>query len=447
MSQSVDTARLEAELDNFDPDTRRAALAGLLAAVAGQEIVFPPPNADLNMHCHSFFSYNAYGFSPTRLAWLGRTLGWAAAGLVDFDSLDGLTEFLHAAQALDLKACAGLETRVYIPEFSDYVMNSPGEPGISYHMGVAVPAPADESNAKFLANLRTISASRNRDLVGRVNAYLDPVALDYERDVLPLTPSGNATERHICLAYAKRAAGRAARGRSRRLLVRAPRAPKRSALDLPAGPKLQGLIRAKTMKQGGVGYVVPDRGSFPKQADTNRFILEVGGLPTHTWLDGASEGERRLAEVLEVSMSTGVVALNVIPDRNYGANAEDKLARLYQAVEIARGFDLLLVAGTEMNSPGQKFVDDWASPNSRRWRRTSSTPPTPSTPTPFSSARAALAIPATGPPRTSLTAGARNDFFSALGQRLQVAQENWLAEATPEVAPDTLLTMVDDECQ
>ena len=49
---------------------------------------------------------------------------------------------------------------------------------------------------------------RNREMAARVNAYLDPVAIDYERDVLPLTPAGNATERHMLLAYI-RAADRA----------------------------------------------------------------------------------------------------------------------------------------------------------------------------------------------------------------------------------------------
>ena len=37
---------------------------------------------------------------------------------------------------LDLKACVGIESRVFVPEFSDQVINSPGEPGISYHMGL-----------------------------------------------------------------------------------------------------------------------------------------------------------------------------------------------------------------------------------------------------------------------------------------------------------------------
>ena len=49
--------------------------------------------------------------------------------------LDGLDEFWDATRKLDLKACIGLESRVFVPEFSDRVINSPGETGISFHMG------------------------------------------------------------------------------------------------------------------------------------------------------------------------------------------------------------------------------------------------------------------------------------------------------------------------
>ena len=40
------------------------------------------------------------------------------------------------------------------------------------------------------------------------------------------------------------------------------------------------------MKRGGVGYVAPDRGSFPEMAKMNRFVAEAGAIPTVAWLDG-----------------------------------------------------------------------------------------------------------------------------------------------------------------
>jgi len=114
------------------------------------------------------------------------------------------------------------------------------------------------------------------------------------------------------------------------------------------------------MKRGGAGYVVPDKGSFPLMADFNRFVLAAGGIPVVTWLDGTSKGEQAIEELLEVGMSAGAAAINVIPDRNYGVGiADEKLKNLYEVVELAEKLHLPVVEGTEMNSPGQKFVDDF----------------------------------------------------------------------------------------
>src|SRR5690606_24103844 len=134
-------------LNDFDPAVRREALDGLTEAAGKGRVELPEQTQWHNMHCHSFFSYNGYGFSPTAIPWKARTLGLFAVGLVDFDVLDGVEEFLEATAKLGIRAAAGIEPRVYIPEFARHVINSPGEPGISYHMGVGfVPgSPADES--------------------------------------------------------------------------------------------------------------------------------------------------------------------------------------------------------------------------------------------------------------------------------------------------------------
>jgi len=356
-----DLARLEQKLDSFDRRERRQALAALQDEVQQGRVDLPSPTDRVNLHCHTFFSYNAYGYSPSRFAWLARKAGLAVAGIVDFDVLDGLDEFQDAGAQLGLKTCTGLETRVYVPEFADFVINSPGEPGISYHMGVGFPgSDLEPPLSAFLRRLRTTSEERNRALVQRVNDYLRPVVLSYDEDVLPLTPSGNATERQICLAYARKA--RSLLTDSSELaefwVEKLGAAPE--DLDLPEGLHLQALIRLKTMKRGGVGYVQPDSGSFPRVAETNQFILAAGGIPTHTWLDGTSEGESRIEELLAVAMSTGVAAINVIPDRNYTAGSPGpKLENLHRVVAVAEDLDLLVVAGTEMNSPGQPFVDDF----------------------------------------------------------------------------------------
>ncbi len=131
--------------------------------------------------------------------------------------------------------------------------------------------------------------------------------------------------------------------------------------DAPAaGAKLQNLIRAKTMKKGGVGYVQPGKGSFPLMADMNRFVLESGAIPTLTWLDGTAEGEKSLEELFATAIASGAAALNIIPDRNYTPGVKDqKLQNLYDVVEMAEKHHFPIIVGTEMNSPGNKFVDSF----------------------------------------------------------------------------------------
>ncbi len=432
---------LEQQLDSFDLAERQRALSALCDMADSGQIDLPETGEFVNLHCHTFFSYNTYGYSPTKFAWLARKAGLAVAGTVDFDVLDALEEFQQARAKLHLKGCSGMETRVYVPEFSTRVINSPGEPGISYHMGVGFPsAKVPDSERDFLKGLKETAQKRNQDLMARVNEYLRPVELDYEQDLLPLTPAGNATERHMCLAYARKAAAHFGDDQAladfwaEKLGVGA------ETLDLPEGRNLLNTIRAKTMKRGGVGYVQPDEGSFPLMADTNRFILASGGMPTHTWLDGSSDGEQAIEELLDVAMSTGAVAINVIPDRNYTPGKQDaKVKNLYQVIEVAQQRDLVVVGGTEMNSPGQKFVDDFSTGELA-----------PLLPVFLRGAHIVYAHSVLqqqcGLGYTSEWArqrfsdrAARNDFFTLLGRSMQPDQETNLAGLSDTATPEEVL--------
>ena len=345
--------------NDFNPSIREK----ILNEAAGTES-FPEAQPILNAHAHTFYSFNYKGYSPTTFALEAKRAGLEIGGIVDFDVLDGLDEYWAASRRLDLKACIGLESRVFVPEFSDRVINSPGEPGISYHMGTGFTTTEIPKEAQtFLDGMRQTSEQRNRAMVERVNAFLSPLELSYEQDVMPLVPKGNATERHLCLAYARKAASQypeesALRNFWSDKLGVAPEDLK----DVPDGRGMTDLIRAKTMKQGGAGYVQPDSGSFPKMAEMNEFVLQCGALPTMTWLDGCSAGEEAIEELLEVARSTGVAVFNIIPDRNYTPGTKDqKLLNLQKVVEICKDLNMPLLGGTEMNSPGQKFVDDFDS--------------------------------------------------------------------------------------
>lgn len=355
--------QLEQQLDRFNLAERKAALKQILAGLADGRIKVKPVGRRVNLHAHTFFSFNCYGYSPSKFAWLAKKEGLAAAGIVDFDVLDGADEFLDAAAALNVRGCASIETRVYVPEFSDLVINSPGEPGIAYHMGSAVPFGTLSGAGKvFLDRLKETAQRRNREMMERVNAYLDPVRLDYEKDVLPLTPAGNPTERHLCLAYARKARVVCKDDMALLAFWKDKLGCSLHPQDFPESPALLNAIRAKTMKKGGPGYVAPDAGAFATMQQMNEFVLAAGGIPTLAWLDGTTEGEQQIERLLDIAMNTGVAALNIIPDRNFTPGVEDqKLANLRQVVALADARGLPILVGTEMNSFGQKFCDDFES--------------------------------------------------------------------------------------
>ncbi len=354
--------QLETQLNSFDATERARALALLAEKAASGEISCQAPRDWVNLHCHSFYSYSGYDFSPSAIAWMGKKLGLSMLGLVDFDVLDGVEEFHNAGRLLGIKTIAGMETRAYIPSFSTREINSPGEPGITYHMASGFINGDIPAGAQDVANdLVNGAKARNLQLLGAVNPFLAPVELDYDQDVLPLTPNGNATERHICQAYENKAE------------EIFPDADKRAAFwteklgDCPDNsPKLQGLIRSKTMKRGGVGYQQPEEDTFPLMTAINDYALATKALPTITWLDGTTQGETDIGELLDLHQAAGAAILNIVPDRNWNiadeATKKTKVANLYKIVELCNERELPIIVGTELNAPGLKFVDDFDAP-------------------------------------------------------------------------------------
>ena len=358
--------KLESELNSFDPATRANSLDSLIShAQPGSTRPAAEANT-LNMHCHSFFSFNAFGHSPSSLAWLGKNGGFALMGIVDFDVLDGVDEFLSACGKAGIRGTAGIETRVFVPESAAQEINSPGEPGVCYHMGIGFSSSkAPENVAPILIDLGRRAAERNQQILSRVNAYLDPVTIDYEGDVLPLTPAGHPTERHLVAAYIQ-AAGRSTADPVAFWAEKLDTPPAEMSTIMSDALRFQNLVRARLMKRGGVGYVQPQSGMFPSLESFHKLVVACGALPCAAWLDGTTATEQAGEDWLEFLVRKGVVALNIIPDRNWNIPDPEtkriKVRNLHRVVEIAQKMDLPLNIGTEMNSFGQKLVDDLSIP-------------------------------------------------------------------------------------
>lgn len=355
------------QLDSFCAETRRTALRSLTESTS-----FPPTGSNLNLHMHSFFSYNAQGFSPSRLAYEARCAGFWAAGLCDFDLLDGRDEFLNAALILGLRSVVSVESRVFVPEYATQELNSPGEPGVAYMMGMGFATPQDHAPAHtpaqpdtVLDNMRHTAQERSAALIERINAKLPQIAISMEKDVFPLTPTHNPTERHIITAYLRQAA----------LLFQPDEltqfwaellnnsADQIAQLSLP---QMEEQLRTRLVKRGGIGYQQPTPQSFPPLTTFINWIKTQGALPTYAWLDGTTTGEAEPNRLLDDFCDMGCVALNIIPERNWNLadpqEAERKQALLHQIIASARARNMVIAIGTELNRQGQPFVDNLATP-------------------------------------------------------------------------------------
>jgi len=359
-------AELETHLNSYDSSARSEALRKLALLAQRGEARLEPETDVVNMHLHTFYSFNALGHSPVSLAWLAKQQGFKAAGIVDFDVIKGVDEFLVGCEIMGVRGSAGIESRVFVPEYGAQEINSPGEPGVCYHMGIGfTSSQVPDTVAAILDDLGQRAAERSRGILARVNAYLDPVTVDYEIDVLPLTPAGNPTERHMVLAYVQ-VAQRAIPDQAAFWAGKLGIAPDEIGALMNDSAAFQNLIRAKLMKRGGVGYVQPDSGMFPTLESFHELIVACGALPCCAWLDGTTATEEAMEDWLGFLTDKGVVALNIIPDRNWNFPDPEtrriKVQNLYDIVELARELDLPLNIGTELNSFGQKLVDDLARP-------------------------------------------------------------------------------------
>lgn len=353
------------ELDSFDAAVRKNAFDRIVKEIESGAIATDPASDWHNMHCHTFYSYNFMHWSPLHVVLAAKILGLKYLGKVEFDVLNGLNEFTDACKRLNIAHAVGMETRVFIPEYADREINSPGECGVAYHMGLGFKSETLTGKAAaFAKDLAERAGKRTRTVVERVNAALKDLQLDFEQDVLPLTPAGNPTERHVCSAYrvkAEKQFGDQAMAFWTAALKLSPEKAEKTAKSIV---ELEGSIRSALMKSGGPGYIKPDATSFPSLVEMNGFVEECGALPCAAWLNGFSAGEKDPEELLAFHKSKGLKAVAIIPDRNWNISDPVKKAaaieNLYAIADAAKKLDLPITAGTELNSPGNKLVDDFS---------------------------------------------------------------------------------------
>ncbi len=147
-----------------------------------------------------------------------------------------------------------------------------------------------------------------------------------------------------------------------------------------------------------------------------------------------------MEEFIDIGMSSGAAALNVIPDRNYTPGSPDQKAKnLNQVVALAERRDFPVIVGTEMNAPGQKFVDAFFTAELA-----------PLAPIFLRSAdivyahtvlqrELGLGYLSSWAKANFATAAAKNEFFSAAGRALTPGAEQKLAAIDAAASPKQVL--------
>jgi len=363
----MEKEKLLKDLSSFDPDIRKKSLSDISFLIKkGRIRKSDKPTPWINLHIHTFHSFNCEHWSPSRVIYEGWHRNLKYTGTVDFDTLAGLDETLRAGKILDVRVTGGFESRVLIDEWKDIVINSPSEPGIYYLCGKGFKrAPAENSEeGQFFSHLKDVAQDRNRKVIEKLNNYLGEVKVDYEKDVLLLTPSGNPTERHIVESYMKKSedllSGKHDRFWSEILSV-PESAVEETRKKRPAG--FLEMLRKALIKFGGPGYIAPEKENFPRLEEVTAMIEKAGGIPTGTWLDGSSKGEEDAGKFVSFLKGKGIRAITIIPERNYNfkdvTEKEKKVKKLNEFMQACMDMKMPVVCGTELNKTGQPFVDDF----------------------------------------------------------------------------------------
>jgi hypothetical protein len=88
MSQNL--AALMDRLNDFDPALRRETVRTLAESLSAGKVPTTTLQPVCNIHAHTFYSYNAYGYSPAYLAFLARREGIPIMGIIDLDIIEGI---------------------------------------------------------------------------------------------------------------------------------------------------------------------------------------------------------------------------------------------------------------------------------------------------------------------------------------------------------------------
>ena len=353
-------------LNLLNAPSKQERLENLRKIVA--ETQFPPMVPEyINNHIHTTYSFSPY--SPTAAVYAARMEGLCTAGIIDHDSISGAEEFLEAAKIVDMPVTICMEARISMDgtRLEGRRTNNPDQVGVSYMTIQSVPHDKIQTLTEFFRPYRAARHERNRKMVEKINALLPGIALDYDKDVLPLSlaaEEGGVTERHLMYALAIKLTNQVGKG--------AAMVAKLSEMGLTLSSKqeaqmmdtaypfyeydLLGILKSAFVPQIFIDATV----ECPKLADVVKLCADVDAYLCYAYLGDVGDsvtGDKKaqkfeddyLDDVFECLKEEGVKAVTYMPTRN----TAQQLTRLRG---LCDEYGMFQISGEDINSPRQSFV-------------------------------------------------------------------------------------------
>jgi hypothetical protein len=330
---------------DFSSSDQEQRLKTLADSLGGRK-----PGRYVNLHIHTNESFSVFS-SPTESVWYACQEGIEYFGINDHYSIAGHEEFGRACRIAGLRAAFSIEAigRDSEAQNAGNRYNDPGNPGRLYLVGKGVVRDLKPGSPgyKTLATMRGAIRERNRKILVKLNDYAASrgveLSLSYDA-VEGLTPSGNATERHVvqsfCLAVEKKYPDVQERADTYKLLIG--ELPESGIVEDPAA--LQDLVRSRLVKNGRPCFVEEDDRAFTSLENLVSMYLEYGAVPTYPFMGNPiTEEEADLDILLERVQKKKMYALDMIDYRT-------EIGRAYEIMNAARTYQLPLFIGTEHNT-------------------------------------------------------------------------------------------------
>lgn len=358
------------ELNAPTKELRLQALRDIRVLIDQGEISQPTRGVDVNNHIHSIYSFSPY--SPTKAVFCSWQSGLTTTGLMDHDSISGAEEFIEAGLILGMPTTIGAEMRVSFAgtPLEGRRLNNPDEITVAYIALHGIPHSSIAELARFFVPIARARGARNRAMIGRINTLLASagVAVDYDRDVLPLSMAhegGSVTERHLLFALANKLCARFGRGAKLVDFLE-------DSLKLPVTGKTREFLQDESnasyaydllnVLKGNMveQFYIPATDEIPPVREVAKLAERLGIVLAYPYLGDVAEsvtGDKKaqhfedefLGEVFATVRDLGFKAVTYMPSRNTPAQLE----RLRQLCEDYQFFQ---ISGEDINQPRQKFI-------------------------------------------------------------------------------------------